>query len=207
MLDRTARDALRPFSTLIDTNTGSMDWYDSKSECRLSEVAHRYSDLEACAAILDRGDRLVYEVHTVRGPELPGELSFDSVVIFPGIVGSECHMTRGHYHASRDGELYMGMEGEGYVLMQNRLGESAVMRILPGAVVYTPAGWGHRTVNTGDVPLRFFGAYPRNLSHDYATAERSGFTKMVLKVDGQVRIVDNPRFVIPARASVEAGSL
>ena len=41
--------------------------------------------------------------------------------------------------------------------------------------------------------------YPGDAGHDYGTIEFQGFRKLVLKMDGDVKIVDNPRWVAPEK--------
>ena len=45
--------------------------------------------------------------------------------------------------------------------------------------------------------MTFF-AYPGNAGHDYGTIETQGFRKLVVERDGQMAIVDNPRWQPPS---------
>jgi glucose-6-phosphate isomerase len=104
-------------------------------------------------------------------------------------------MTKGHYHAKRDrGEVYVGMSGEGSVLLQLEDGTVRSVPMRPGTAAYVPPYWAHRTVNTGSAPFSFFSVWPGDAGHDYATIERFGFAKIMVWRDGQAVLVDNPRY-------------
>ena len=47
--------------------------------------------------------------------------------------------------------------------------------------VYVPPRWVHRTVNTGPEPLVFLASYFAGAGHDYASVERSGFSRRVYR--------------------------
>lgn len=114
-------------------------------------------------------------------PEEVGQLICCTTVIQPGVVGSEYHMTKGHYHAERDtGEVYVGLRGSGYLLLMTEEGRSAATPMGPGTVAYVPPRWAHRTVNTGAEPFRFFAVYPGQAGHDYGSIEQAGFRQRVL---------------------------
>ena len=61
-------------------------------------------------------NQLAYEVSSFL-PEkegTPGGLYFGITYLYPGKVGNEYMMTKGHYHANVDrAEFYWGLEGEG----------------------------------------------------------------------------------------------
>jgi len=163
---------------------------------RLSQLRHLYADSAAVEAILSsEGDRLIYEVHNVPLPEDAGHVLHCTTIIFPGTVGGECHMTKGHYHARRDtGEVYVGLAGEGEVLMQLESGAFKHLPLRPGVAAYIPPFWGHRTVNTGSEPFIFFSAWPGDAGHDYAAIEQHGFAMRVLQGEAGVTFVPNPAF-------------
>ena len=58
-----------------------------------------------------------------------------------------------------------------------------------------PPRWAHRSVNTGErEDLVTFFVYPGDAGHDYGTIEQQGFRKLVVEIDGQPQVVDNPRW-------------
>jgi glucose-6-phosphate isomerase len=103
-------------------------------------------------------------------------------------------MTRGHYHAKECAEVYVGLIGEGIMIMQTKNGDSTYLPLRPGFVVYVPPSWAHRTVNVGENILSFLFVYQSNSGHDYETIRQTGFAKIVLEDEGQPKVVDNPKF-------------
>ena len=84
-----------------------------------------------------------------------------TTIIYPGCIGDEFHMTKGHFHAVRErGEVYLGLSGAGYVVLQTDDGQARHVHMAPGEVVYVPPSWAHRTVNTGETPLIFLSMWP-----------------------------------------------
>jgi glucose-6-phosphate isomerase len=116
-------------------------------------------------------------------------------VLYPGQVGDEYYMTKGHFHVAMDtAEIYLGLEGEGYLLMQTKEGDSQALEMERGTIAYIPPYWAHRTVNSGKGPLVFFAVWPGHAGHDYGTIEESGFLKLVVERDGQPVLIPNPRY-------------
>jgi len=160
----------------------------------LSEVRSIFRDQEAVDRILrEEGDRLVYEVHAGEVPEAEGHVAYCTTIIYPGTVGEEFHMTRGHFHSKRGtGEVYLGLRGRGLLLLRREEGPYKVLEFGEGIVAYVPPFWGHRTVNTGKEPLVFFAAWPADAGHDYALAEELGFGVFVLCSSEGYRLVESP---------------
>lgn len=138
---------------------------------------------------------IIYEVYECLQPENEGELNFGTTILYPGKVGGEYYFTKGHYHLRHDAsEVYLGLKGDGIILLQSKTGDVKVESLKARKVVYVPSGWGHRTINVGDETLIFFFVYPSNAGHDYEAVEKQGFSKIVLEQNGKSKIVDNPKF-------------
>jgi len=187
---------IQPFKTDIDVQTGVFTPTRDIITRKLSHMNGMYADLDATQQILkDEGDRIIYEVHTTTLPEEEGQILHCTTKIYPGKIGSEYHMTKGHYHAEREqGEVYLGLSGEGYVVMQTESGDAATLPIKPGTAAYIPPYWAHRTVNTGAEPFVFFSAWAGEAGHDYGTIERDGFRKLLMEQNGKLAIIDNPKY-------------
>jgi len=169
-----------PFRVMLDFDTGSLMPFAGSFIRRLSEMAGAYEDQAAVSGLLASGDDpVVYTGYDASVPSEPGHLLFRTTIITPGAVGSEYFMTKGHHHVRDSAEIYLGMSGEGIMLMETRAGEFAESKLVPSASVYVPPGWAHRTVNTGNVPLIFFAVYAGDAGHDYESLERSGFSRRV----------------------------
>jgi glucose-6-phosphate isomerase len=173
---------VEPFALALSLDSGRLEPHTSRIERRASEMEGLYVDEAALAALVGAGDPVVYEVEQRDVPKEVGQLVCCTTIIEPGAVGDEYFMTKGHFHAVREtGEIYLGLSGEGRLLLQTEDGETAVLAIERGTVAYVPPCWAHRTVNVGEEPLAFFAVYPGQAGHDYGAIESSGFTRRVLR--------------------------
>jgi glucose-6-phosphate isomerase len=187
---------LEPFGTLLNMQTGTLQPVGRIIRRNLSDMRQMYADAEAASRILEQeGDRLIYEVHAVNLPEDEGMLLYSTTIIHPGRVGDEYHMTKGHFHEKRDrAELYLGLAGEGYLVLQTDRGEVRRVFMQNGTIAYVPPMWAHRTVNVGAGPFSFLAVWPGDAGHDYGTIENAGFAKLLVDRDGQPVLVDNPAY-------------
>lgn len=188
---------IEPFNTILDMQHGTLQPAGQVIQRRLSDMRNMYFDRSAYEQIMaEEGDRLIYEVYNA--PELPkteDQLLHCTTLIYPGRVGQEFHMTKGHFHAKRDrAEVYVGLSGEGHLLLQTEDGTVRDIAIGPGTVAYIPPLWAHRTVNTGAQPFSFLSVWPGDAGHDYDSIEKMGFAKLLLEQEGQAVLVDNPKF-------------
>ena len=189
-------ELLHPFGRQLDLSTGYIESADQVIRRHLSDMPGMYLDEAAARQILDdEEDRLIYEVHVVDLPEEKGQLLYSTTIIHPGRIGNEFHMTKGHFHVIRDrAEVYVGLSGEGYLVLQTDEGEVRIVPMVSGTIGYVPPMWAHRTVNIGAEPFVFLAVWPGDSGHDYGTIEREGFTKCLVDKDGIPTLVDNPRF-------------
>jgi glucose-6-phosphate isomerase len=188
---------MRPFKTDLGLTTGIIEQVaDKRIIRRLSHMQGMYADLEATNRILrEEGDRLIYEVYPVDLPEEEGQVLHSTTVLYPGHIGDEYHMTKGHFHVKRDrAEIYLGLAGDGYLLLMADQGEVVSVPMTAGTIAYVPPNWAHRTVNTGGQPFVFFAAWPGDSGHDYGTIENLGFAKLLVERGGRPTLVDNPNF-------------
>lgn len=161
----------------------------------LSQMKGMFLDDEAQKQILKEKDPLVYEFYELGCPERKGDLSFGTSIIYPGKVGNEYYMTKGHFHTILDtAEVYWCLSGEGYMIMENPKGDTIEMPMKPGVAVYVPRSYAHRTVNTGSENLVVFWTFQADAGHDYGTIETKGYHKLVLEKEGNPVIVDNPKW-------------
>ena len=187
---------IQPFKTEIDFQSGEFSPGRQFIQRRLSQMQGMYADGAETARILaDEGDRLIYEVYAAALPEEEGHILHGTTRIYPGRVGAEYHMTKGHYHARREqGEVYLGLSGRGCLVMQNESGASHVIYMKAGTAAYVPPNWAHRTVNIGNDDFVFFAAWAGEAGHDYGAIEREGFRKLILMRGDQPQIIDNPKY-------------
>ncbi|MBX6381423.1 MAG: glucose-6-phosphate isomerase [Microbispora sp.] len=163
---------------------------------RLSDMAGMYADVEAARAQVEKDDVLVYEFYDMGVPETSGDVAYGTSITYPGKVGDEYHMTKGHFHSVLDtGEVYFCLRGSGYMLMENPEGDWQAAEFKPGQAVYVPRRYAHRSINTSATePLITFFAFPGHAGHDYGTIETRGFRKLCVERDGKPVFIDNPRW-------------
>ncbi len=137
-------------------------------------------------------DLVIYEVHEIYGPH---STDMGLTIMKPGKVGREYHMTKGHFHESASAdEYYFCLAGKGMIIMQSAKGEIRHLLLNEGEGVYVPSGWAHRTVNVGNKDFILLAIFPKDAGHDYGTIEDEGFGVIVVEVDGQPEVIDNPSF-------------
>jgi len=189
----------KPFSFDLGAPDFIPSYYDNHIKRHLSKMAGQYLDQDFYKAQLDKEDNLLYEVYEIKRPEIAGEILHGISIVHPGKVGNEYYMTKGHYHTILEtAEIYYTLSGQGYMVMETPEGDWAVEELTVGRIIYVPPRWAHRSVNIGsDDRLVMFFAYPGDAGHNYATIETQGFRKLVLEVNGQPEIVDNPRWSPP----------
>ena len=105
-------------------------------------------------------------------------------------------MTKGHFHSILEtAEVYYCLRGRGVMMMESPEGEWEVQQLAPGAAVYVPERYAHRSINTHPTdPLITFFAFRGDAGHDYRTIESQGFRKLVVDRTGKPEVIDNPRW-------------
>ncbi|MEF9916715.1 MAG: glucose-6-phosphate isomerase [Lachnospiraceae bacterium] len=161
----------------------------------LSQMKPMFLDTKKVEEVLETSDPLVYEFYELGCPERPGDLSFGTTILYPGKVGNEYFMTKGHFHTVLEtAEVYFALDGEGFMVMENPEGDSIEIPLEKGKAVYVPRRYAHRTVNTGNIPLVLFYTFPSDAGHDYGTIETKGYRKLIIEKDGQPVVIDNPKW-------------
>jgi glucose-6-phosphate isomerase len=184
-------------STLVDFNlhTGLSSSRESLKR-HLSNMRGMFNDEQAYEAQLNRQDVLIYEFYDMGVPDSEKDIAYGTSITYPGKIGDEYFMTKGHFHTVLDtAEVYYCLRGHGYMLMENPEGEWEARELTPGKAVYVPGAYAHRSINvSSDEPLITFFAFPGNAGHDYGTIETKGFRKLLVEVDGKPAFVDNPKW-------------
>lgn len=186
---------MKPFNSFLDLASGEIVPCTAIVVRRVSDMDGMYYDHEATQQLIRGGDPVVYRVFNVPVPEERGHLQHCVTILYPGKVGDEYFMTKGHFHVRRDtGEIYLTLQGEGKLLLQSEDGAVEVLDMRPGSISYIPPRWAHRTVNTGTAPLVFFAVYPGEAGHDYEAIEQTGFAKILVERSGRPVAIPNPRY-------------
>lgn len=185
------------FSFALETGI-STDRVSSKRY--LSNLRGMAADNAALEEMIKKEDSLVYEFYEMGVPEHSGDLAFGTSICYPGKVGDEYFMTKGHFHTILDtAEVYLCLKGRGLMLMENPEGETLYEELGPGKMVYVPKRYAHRSINIGKEPFVQFFVFRADAGHDYGTIETKGFRKLVVERNGNFAIIDNPKWGGAAR--------
>ena len=137
-------------------------------------------------------DNVAYEVcsyHPV-AENTKGGLFWGITHLYPGLIGDEFMMTKGHFHTDKDSaEYYWGIEGEGMLIMMNGDGDTWAEKMSHGSLHYIPGNTAHRVANTGSAILSFGACWPSDAGHDYDSIKERGFTKRLLNINGIPQLI------------------
>lgn len=152
------------------------------TERYLADLRGCFADAAAFDVALAKSNPLIYEVSAVEPANGDGQLHYGLGIVQPGRIGAEYYLTKGHYHMHRAAaEVYIGLSGEGAMVLEDEAtGETRLAPLTGRSVVYVPGHTAHRTVNTGNVPLVYFGVYPSDAGHDYAAIAKKNFSHIVV---------------------------
>ncbi|MCY3020312.1 MAG: glucose-6-phosphate isomerase [Planctomycetota bacterium] len=175
-----APQLMMPWSIDIDLVDGVMREPDRVLVRRASDMKGYYKDEAALQRLIAQGDPVHYEVFEKHIPEQPGQLPLCISKLYPGRVGEECFMTKGHYHTvSGTAEIYLCIRGQGYMVLKTADSKCVAEPMKRNRMVYVPPHWAHRSVNTGAEPLISFCVYPGDAGHNYGDIATEGFPKRV----------------------------
>lgn len=120
----------------------------------------------------------------------PGGLFFGVSTIYPGEVGNEYFMTRGHFHLQADrAEFYWGIKGKGMLILMDRKRNTWAEEVYPGSLHYIGGEIAHRLANTGEENLIVGACWPSDAGHDYEEIAVNGFSARLVEVDGKPKLV------------------
>jgi len=187
-------ELMEPVRTLIDFKKGVVN-PDRIIERRASDMQGMYTDDLALEKLLSQDNPLIYQVREINIPKKSGHIIYSTTIIYPGKVGKEYFMTKGHFHTREDtAEIYFCLEGEGYLLMQTKQGKVSTIHMRPGVLGYIPPYWGHRTINTGKKEFIFLALFPGDAGHNYEVVEKHGFAQIMVEENGKPILKDNPKY-------------
>src|SRR5699024_346402 len=185
---------VHPFSMYFDLINGKSENKVS-SKRLLSQMKGMFFNQKAYESALEKEDKMVYEFYDLDLPSTDVNLLFGTSIVYPGKIGYEYHMTKGHFHTILDtAEVYYCLSGEGYLMMENPEGDWKAEKFTPGQAVYAPGRYAHRSINTGTEPLVTFFVFRSDAGHDYGTIETKGFRHLVVEQDGKEKIIENPNW-------------
>lgn len=185
-----------PFSIDINLSTGLSRGYIKKWRRKLSDMSDSFYNRQEVKKILEKGvDPILYEVHDRPTPPESGQLAVATTIVYPGKIGDEYYMTKGHYHYENQAEMYLCLSGIGYLLLHTKEYKPIILEMKKGKFLYIPPNWAHRVINVGNEKLIWLNFYPPIGGHDYDTIEKEGgFKKIVIEKDNKPTVIDNPRY-------------
>jgi len=179
-----------PISVMFDAKTGLFTPCKQTAERKVSDLKMMFHDKAAVQSILSKGDQIIYEIRYHPFPTSKSDMAMGVTRIFPGKVGREYHMTKGHIHERDDQpEIYHCVQGTGYILMDTLDGEFRSEPWQPGVITHIPPMWAHRVVNTGSDMLIFVASYHLAAGHIYEKVESQGFAKIVVENNGKPALI------------------
>ena len=174
-----------------DYMTGNLQGESIKSsQKKLGELSEIFEDKEAFQKM--NGDEIVYHVQMHDNGEdgKNGGLFFGTSFLHPGKVGDEFYMTKGHFHEKLDAaEYYWCIEGHGYLILQDEMGNCKVEEMKKGSLHYIPGGYAHRLVNVGETLLSVGAGWPSAAGHNYKVAR--SFNVKIKGIQGKIVIENN----------------
>ncbi len=137
---------MKPFFMDVDFKSGSLTPNDRTNVRKLSDMKGMFLDRESRDRILKGEDPVIYSFSEKIQSEEPEHLQIALTSIYPGKIGEEYYMTKGHYHKlAHTAEAYLGLQGKGCLLMQTPEGEFASMTSsrerLPTSPLFGDTGW------------------------------------------------------------------
>jgi glucose-6-phosphate isomerase, archaeal len=159
-------------------------------ERRLRDISGIFHDEKAFTAM--NQEQLVYSVQAwlpvVEGT--PGGLYFGTSTIYPGKVGDEYFMTKGHFHEQSDrAEFYWGVQGKGMLILMDRNQNTWAEEVYPGSLHYIGSEIAHRLANTGDEKLIVGACWPSDAGHDYEEIAINGFSARLVEINGCTKLI------------------
>jgi glucose-6-phosphate isomerase len=157
---------------------------------KLKDIRGIFADEKVCSE-MDM-EQLAYTVQAWQpvADGTPGGLFFGASTIYPGKVGKEYFMTKGHFHSLSDrAEFYWGVKGKGMLILMDREGKTWAEEVYPGSLHYIGGEIAHRLANTGDEKLIVGACWPSDAGHDYEEIANHGFTARLLEINGNPELV------------------
>ena len=120
-----------------------------------------------------------------------GGLFFGTSTLFPGKVGDEYFMTKGHFHSESDrAEFYWGIQGSGMLILMDRERNTWGEEVFPGSLHYIGGHIAHRLANTGNVKMIVGACWPSDAGHDYDEIAKNGFSARLMEVNKKPKLIN-----------------
>jgi len=179
-----------PFNSYIDLEEMKLNSEGELIIRKLSDMVDMFQNKKAAEEAL-KENPIIYKVYNVQIPEESGHLQHCISIVYPGKIGNEYYMTKGHFHKIKEtSEIYLTLKGRGKLVMQTPDQKIRVLDMEERNISYIPPYWAHRTVNIGDEPLIFFGVYRGDAGHNYGIIEEKGMSVIIVE-EGDKAVIKN----------------
>lgn len=184
-----------PVSVQLNTDDGVFAPCVELVTRKVSDLNMMFYDKPAVEENIRQGDHVVYEIRYHPFITSTSDMALGTTTIFPGKIGDEYHMTKGHFHESNDQpEIYHCVRGEGILQMMSAEGEYYAAAWKPNTITHIPPQFAHRVVNTGTEPLVFVAVFHVAAGHDYRLIELRGFKYRIVDRHGKAVEQLNPNW-------------
>ena len=198
-------DWTRIAPTRVDLVSGAMEGATRHYQKRYADLEGVFEDVAAFEARrAAAADEVAYDVYEYRRSDDAGDLVFGTSRVYPGLVGREFNMTRGHAHVRGDrAELYYCLSGHGVLLLQEPESAAQVVELYPGTAAYVPPFARHRSINVGHVPLVTLFCYPSDSGQDYDVVSGAHGMRLLVVRDpsGGWTVEENPAYAPPTESA------
>jgi glucose-6-phosphate isomerase, archaeal len=182
-----------PFSFDLDFSSGKVSRFGERTRRKASDMQSMFYDKKAVQEAIQTDDPLIYEFYNTKFITSTSDMAVAVTRIFPGKIGDEYFMSKGHQHQRNDQpEMYICVQGTGYLLLDTMDGEFRAEEWRPGTISHIPPIWAHRAVNIGSNVLVYIGVYHAAAGHDYMVVEKRGFAQVVVEREGKPCLVPHP---------------
>jgi len=176
---------IKAAEALFNGQTGSLTGNNVKTTVRkLKDITNIFEDQAALDGVDLEQVAYKVELHEPE-PEREGGLQFGTSYLYPGKVGNEYFMTKGHFHHILNrAEYYWGIGGKGVLLFMDEDRKCWAENVEPGTLHYIPGHVAHRLVNVGDEILAVGACWSSDAGYDYGTIQEQGFAVRVKEING-----------------------
>lgn len=167
------------------------------TERYLSDLKGLFADEVCFEQTLGTENPILYRVSTWEVADGDGDMICGFGTLYPGKIGDEYYLTKGHYHEWREAaEVYIGLGGNGYMLLEHETnGETQLLPLKANHIVYVPGYTAHRTINVSDEPLTYIGIYSPRAGHDYGALAEKNFKQVLVERNGEPTLLDRAEYL------------
>lgn len=175
----------------IDLPAGEISDPDAVDVRKIKDMKGYFQDEEA-RSLMDP-ETIVYRVYRKMHPEI----SYGITEIFPGKVGCEYFMTKGHFHKRIEAPgIYLCLKGLGIAILQheNEANPTLIAPFEKGTIALMAPFYAHRVINIGEENLIFIGFSATDSGFMYGPLEKKGFKFLIVERENQASFLINPKY-------------